>query len=48
MLYPAELDEIKSRSGNDCAEVARKWASMRHKGRRIVGPCPLCSRNPQS
>ena len=48
MLSPAELDDIKSRPGNDCAEVARQWVSLRRQGGRLVGPCPLCSRNPQS
>lgn len=48
MLTDAELDEIKTRPGNDCETVAGQWVRLRKTGGRTVGPCPLCSRNPQS
>ena len=44
MLSPSELDELKSRPGNDCRSVAEKLGvKLRKSGRRIIGPCPLCS-----
>ena len=46
-LSPAELDDLKSRPENDCAEIAGKWVRLRKRGGRIMGPCPLCSTDPQ-
>jgi len=38
------LDDLKSRPGNSCAEVAvRLGAQLRRYGREQIGPCPICS-----
>jgi len=43
-MTPAELDELKSRPGNSCADVAaRLGVHLRHHGRGYIGPCPICS-----
>jgi CHC2 zinc finger len=45
----AELDELKSRPGNSCAEVAeRLGCRLRRYGREKMGPCPICSSDLQS
>lgn len=46
-MTPAELDELKSRPGNSCAEVARRWVALRPHGRGLIGPCPVCSNDRQ-
>jgi hypothetical protein len=40
-ISPAVLDEIKAR--NPCDQVAGQWVTLRRRGRRMVGPCPMCS-----
>lgn len=48
-VTPSELDELKSRPGNSCAEVAgRLGVHLRRHGREMVGPCPICSTDPNS
>jgi hypothetical protein len=48
-VTPAELDELKSRPGNSCAEVAeRLGAHLRRHGREKIGPCVICSKDLQS
>jgi hypothetical protein len=42
----AQLDDIKSR--NPCDQVARQWVSLRTNGRKMIGPCPLHSADPQA
>lgn len=41
-----ELDEIKAR--NPIADVAAGYVKLRRAGGRLMGPCPLCSNDPQS
>jgi hypothetical protein len=48
-MTPSELDELKSRPGNSCAEVAeRLGARLRRHGREKIGPCVICSTDLQS
>lgn len=47
-LSAVELDDLKSLPDNDCAVIAGQWVTLRRSGGRLVGPCPLCSRNPNS
>jgi hypothetical protein len=43
-MTPAELDDLKSRPGNSCADVAvRMGVALRPHGRGFIGPCPICS-----
>lgn len=43
-MTPPELDELKSRPGNSCADVAaRLGVRLRPHGRGWIGPCPVCS-----
>lgn len=46
-MTPAELDELKSRPGNSCAEVAARYVRLRPYGRGFIGPCPICSQDGQ-
>jgi DNA primase len=45
-LTQAELDDIKDR--NPVADIARRYVSLRPQGGRLVGPCPICSRDRDS
>ena len=29
-------------------QIAGQWVTLRRRGKRMVGPCPICSTNPQS
>jgi hypothetical protein len=43
-MIAAQLDELKSRAGNSCREVAmRLGVRLRPHGREMMGPCPICS-----
>lgn len=43
-MTPFELDDLKSRPGNSCAEVARRLGvNLRRHGKEMIGPCPICS-----
>jgi hypothetical protein len=46
-MTPAELDELKTRPGNSCAEVAGRYVALRRHGRGYIGPCPVCSADRQ-
>jgi hypothetical protein len=46
-MTPAELDELKMRPGNGCAEVAARYVALRRHGRGYIGPCPVCSADRQ-
>lgn len=48
-LTPDQLNALKDR--NPCDAVAGQWVKLRRKGGRkgsSVGPCPMCSDDPQS
>jgi hypothetical protein len=42
----AQLEELKSR--NPCDGIAGRWVRLRKHGRKMIGPCPLCSDDRQS
>ena len=43
-MTSAEIDELKGRPGNSCAEVAeRLGVRVRPHGHEVIGPCILCS-----
>lgn len=42
----AQLEELKSR--NPCDELAARWVRLRRHGRKMIGPCPICSDDRQS
>ena len=48
MLTDAQLDDIRRRPENSCEVVAGRWVTLRRVAGRLVGPCPLCSSDPQS
>src|SRR5579871_3672696 len=39
----AEISDIKAR--NPVAEIARRYVSVRPQSGKLVGPCPVCSRD---
>lgn len=41
MISDAALDDLKER--HPVADVAGRWVTLRRKGKRLVGPCPICS-----
>ena len=43
-ISDAALDDLKARM--PCHQVAAKWVKLRKSGQAWVGPCPLCSRDP--
>lgn len=43
-ISDAALDDLKLRM--PCHEVAGKWVKLRKSGAAWIGPCPLCSRDP--
>lgn len=45
-ISAAELERLKD--DNPCDEVAGKWVRLRANGRKMIGPCPICSDDPQS
>jgi DNA primase len=42
-LSQTELDDIKAR--NPVADIARRYVVLRPQGAKLVGPCPICSRD---
>src|SRR5260370_31756170 len=42
----AALAELKTR--NPCDRVAGQWVTLRRHGRKLIGPCPICSAEPVS
>lgn len=44
MISEAALAELKAR--HPCEHVASQWVTLRRKGSRWIGPCPLHSPNP--
>ena len=46
LLSDGQLADLKQRM--PVADIARQWVRLRTSAGKLVGPCPLCSRNPQS
>lgn len=46
LIPPAALDELKAR--NPCHEAAARYVALRRHGKRMIGPCPICSSERQS
>jgi hypothetical protein len=48
-MTPGEIDELKSRPGNSCAEVAKRLGvRLRPYVRELMGSCAICSTDLQS
>jgi putative DNA primase/helicase len=45
-ISEAELAALKAR--HPCDAVAGQWVRLRKQGRKMIGPCPVCSANRQS
>jgi hypothetical protein len=43
MISEAALADLKAR--NPCDQVAGKWVTLRKHGKKLIGPCPICSTN---
>lgn len=43
MISDAALADLKAR--NPCDQLARKWVTLRKHGKKLIGPCPICSSN---
>jgi hypothetical protein len=43
MISEATLADLKAR--NPCDQVAGKWVKLRKHGKKLIGPCPICSEN---
>jgi hypothetical protein len=41
MIPESALDELRSRNPVD--ELAGKWVALRRNGKKLIGPCPVCS-----
>jgi len=41
MIPESALDELRARNPLD--ELAGKWVSLRRAGKKLIGPCPVCS-----
>lgn len=46
MISADALDELKGR--HPCDAYAAQWVKLRRHGRKMVGPCPICSADPAS
>jgi hypothetical protein len=46
MISEAALADLKAR--NPCDQVAGKWVKLRKHGKKLIGPCPLHSPDPQA
>ncbi len=45
-ISDAELEDLKAR--NPCDQVAARWVTLRKHGKKMIGPCPMCSPDPQA
>jgi CHC2 zinc finger len=45
-ISEAALAELKAR--NPCDQVVGQWVTLRRHGRKLIGPCPICSVDPAS
>ena len=43
LISDASLDDLKHR--NPCDQIAVKWVTLRKHGKKLMGPCPICSTN---
>jgi hypothetical protein len=43
MISDASLSDLKDR--NPCSSIAAKWVTLRKHGKKLIGPCPICSSN---
>jgi hypothetical protein len=46
MISDAAKEELKL--SNPCDQVAARWVTLRRKGTKMIGPCPLHSPNPHA
>lgn len=46
LFSPGQLEALKREQ--PCDAVAAKWVALRRAGRRMIGPCPVCSPDAQS
>lgn len=46
LLSDVALDDVRARNPVD--QVASRFVTLRRSGRKLVGPCPICSPNPAS
>lgn len=46
LISPAALDELKAH--NPCHEIAGHYVTLRRHGKKMIGPCPVCSTDRQS